>query len=256
MDLLIQKIKTYPIRRAIVIQNLLPKELRSDGELHIDPGVLNAFLETRIYRNGVRSMSTIIQMCRLHGATQFDRSALPTEAQLDAHVDAQDFMRIVHRLVIEEGLALEKLAEAVHEVYRSYKSRLPEYKAIIDSSDFDKMKKEGLVPYTELSPNLQDSNRALAKSIPGKLDRVGYVMLPAREVKGSFDLPVDVIERMAVLEHERFVEERKAAGWILGAKKDIERKISPSLKSWEELDDEIKEYDRVLFKGFLICCQN
>ena len=111
------------------------------------------------------------------------------------------------------------------------------------------MKKEGLVPYTELSPNLQDSNRALAKSIPGKLDRVGYVMLPAREVKGSFDLPVDVIERMAVLEHERFVEERKAAGWILGAKKDIERKISPSLKSWEELDDEIKEYDRVLFKG-------
>ncbi len=243
------KDKTYPIRRAIVIYNLLPKELRSDGKLHVDPGVLNAFLETRTYRNGVRSMSTILQMCRLHGATQFDRSALPTEVQLDAHVDAQDFMRIVHRLVITEGQALERLAEAVHEVYRTYKSGLEKYKSIIDGKNHDAMKKEGLVPYAELSPNLQDSNRALAKSIPSKLDRVGYVMLPAREVKGSFDLPKDVRERMAVLEHERFVEERIAAGWILGAEKDNERKISPYLKSWEELDEEIREYDRVLFEG-------
>jgi len=45
------------------------------------------------------------------------------------------------------------------------------------------------------------------------------------------------------MEHDRWVAERFLAGWTLGAK-DTERRISPYLVDWNDLTDEIKEYDR------------
>ncbi len=54
---------------------------------------------------------------------------------------------------------------------------------------------------------------------------------------------VEEIELMACMEHDRWVAERFLAGWTLGAK-DTERRISPYLVDWNDLTDEIKEYDR------------
>ena len=239
--------KSYYIRRAIVLCHKFPEKLRKDDELHIEPCVLNAFLETTKYRNGIRSMEAVIKMSRLNDGDEFNRSALPTESQLDVHVNAADFMQIVHRL---EGEALLKLAEAVHEVYRVYKSGQAQYKDIIERGDKDQMSKEGLVPYSELPIALQKSNQALARSIPLKLEEAGYVMMPAQEGQNTFDrLSKEVLEQMAEREHERFVEERKTAGWTFGEKKDTEKLISPYLVPWNQLEDNIKEYDRILFQG-------
>jgi len=84
--------------------------------LAIDPGVLRAFLEVRSYRHGARSLETIVAMSTLHGASRYERSALPAADQLDAHVDAAEFLRIVDHYV-PEGELLERLAEAVHLAY-------------------------------------------------------------------------------------------------------------------------------------------
>ena len=49
---------------------------------------------------------------------------------------------------------------------------------------------------------------------------------------------------MAELEHERWVSERLTAGWVYSKERDASKKISPYLVPWNELPDEIKEYDR------------
>ena len=33
-------------------------------------------------------------------------------------------------------------------------------------------------------------------------------------------------------------------GWVYGEKKDVEKKISPYLVPWDELTDDVKEWDR------------
>jgi hypothetical protein len=72
--------------------------------LVIDPGVLRAFLEVRSYRHGARSLETITAMSTLHDKSRYERSALPAADQLDAHVDAREFLAIVERYVPEGAL--------------------------------------------------------------------------------------------------------------------------------------------------------
>jgi len=40
------------------------------------------------------------------------------------------------------------------------------------------------------------------------------------------------------------VQERLKSGWILGEVKNVDKKISPYLLPYEELTEEIKDYDR------------
>ena len=48
---------------------------------------------------------------------------------------------------------------------------------------------------------------------------------------------------MAEMKHARWVRERLLAGWKPGPR-DPENKTSPYLVGWEELEQEIKGYDR------------
>jgi hypothetical protein len=92
-----------PLRRALTLRSLLaaraPQMLTPvrDGEplLQIDEGVLRAFLEIGEYIHGARSMGAIVQMSSLAGKPRFERSSLPARQQLLAHVDADEFLRLV-----------------------------------------------------------------------------------------------------------------------------------------------------------------
>src|SRR5437764_1503300 len=91
-------------------------ELFNKNLLNIDSGVLRALLYTSKYRHGVRSMESIVAMSLLSGKRQFERSCLPAMAQLDLHVDAEDFQALVQRIELD-GELIEKLARATHEVF-------------------------------------------------------------------------------------------------------------------------------------------
>ena len=54
------------------------------------------------------------------------------------------------------------------------------------------------------------------------------------------------------MEHDRWNDERRKAGWKLGAKKDTDNKITPYLVSWDELAEDIREYDRNFYKGLAV----
>jgi hypothetical protein len=48
---------------------------------------------------------------------------------------------------------------------------------------------------------------------------------------------------MAEMEHGRFNVERIRAGWKLGEKRDHLKKISPYLRPWIELSDDVQAWD-------------
>jgi len=52
------------------------------------------------------------------------------------------------------------------------------------------------------------------------------------------------IERMAELEHARWVVERLSDGWKPARIKDVSKKLSPFLVGWKYLSEDIKDYDR------------
>ena len=126
---------------------------------------------------------------------------------------------------------IERIARAIHERYcRNQRNRKP-------ASD------PALQPWDALPESLRDSNRAQAEAIPGKLGLLGY------RIAGSGAAPVTALtdgelERLARAEHDRWVEERREAGWTLGPERDVERRRTPHLVPWEELPEEIREYDR------------
>jgi hypothetical protein len=92
-----------PLRRALVLRSLMagraPQMLTPvrDGEpvLQIDDGVLRAFLQVGEYIHGARSMEAIVQMSSLAGKPRFERASLPARQQLLAHVNADEFLRLV-----------------------------------------------------------------------------------------------------------------------------------------------------------------
>lgn len=126
----------------------------------------------------------------------------------------------------------EQLARAIHERYRrnQHGRKPPEDPA--------------MKPWDELSETLKHSNRDQASDISRKLHAIGCMVCPARDGDRGFAFTRDELEQLAILEHARWVAERVAAGWTAGPTTDVADKITPYLVSWDDLADEIREYDR------------
>jgi len=229
----------FIIRRAILLRSILKRntpDLFEKDKLNLDSGVLRALLQTRVYRHGVRSIESIIMMSQLAGMKSFERSSLPSEAQLDLHVDGQDFLALVQQIELS-GKVLEDLAEAAHEIYRE------------GLEERGEQTYAAAVAYNDLSEDLKQQNRQNVHDIPFKLASAGYVMIPARSNEPPFDFPGDALERLAEIEHERWMHAKLANGWRYGLQTDKDKKLNQCLLPWNELPEEEKEKDRDLVRG-------
>ncbi len=97
--------------------------------------------------------------------------------------------------------------------------------------------------FSALPDDLKYSNLRQAQSIVERLESAGYVLGPKGQPSAVKEFPPRVLERMAELEHEAWVKERVASGWMPG-EKDTVRKTTPYLVPYDELSEEIKDYDR------------
>lgn len=93
--------RKYILRRAIMLREFLrDRKLmirRGDHEVAgIDEDVLCALLTVDSYRHGVRSMTNILNMC-IPIAGQIEKASLPPPAQLNMHVDAEEFFLRMYR---------------------------------------------------------------------------------------------------------------------------------------------------------------
>ena len=222
------------VRRAILLRSMLKRgypALLNGGKLQIDEGVLSAFLRVSTYRHGARSMESLLAASTLAGKSFFGRSCLPPFAQLNLHVDGTEFQSLV-----EEMDGLENLAQALHGNYcekltsRGYQYGKP-------SNEANKIS-DSLLPYDQLPEGLKGQNIDSAHKLPAKLAEVGYAILPAREGTPPVEFPPEVLERLAELEHDRWLRMKLRDGWRFGALRVNEQKIHPAILPWRDITPE------------------
>ena len=72
---------------------------------------------------------------------------------------------------------------------------------------------------------------------------MGYRLGPKGRKGAVKEFPPELVEFMAELEHEAWMQERLSRGWKLG-ERNAEKKTSPYLVPYDQLSEEIKDYDR------------
>lgn len=139
----------------------------------------------------------------------------------------------VVRAACDPDLIGDDLARVIHESYLASRRRRGERPE----------NNPALVPWEELPETLRVANRAQAEDFGGKLRELGCALSPRVGPGEEYTLAEPEIERLAVLEHERWVEERSAAGWRYGDHRDDARRLHPALAAWETLGAEMRERD-------------
>ena len=129
---------------------------------------------------------------------------------------------------------LEKMAKTIHDNYNKTQLERNPYTW------------PSYPTWESLPDTLKNSNIRQAKGVFEKLQVSGYIWsnedLPGFEEIADFS--DDEIEPLSKLEHDRWVEERIESGWKYGHIKDVDLMISPYIAPYDDIPDEIKEYDR------------
>ncbi|HEY60286.1 MAG TPA: ATPase [Anaerolineae bacterium] len=239
----------YILRRAILLRSLIKHNvpgILQKQDARIDPGILRAFLKTRMYKHGVRSMESILAMSSLANTTAYERSSLPPERQLELHVDAADFLSIVQEIELK-GELLENLAKATHEIYcEELKTNGYSYGP---HTDEEKKLHSSLLPYDQLPDEEKEQNRNYVRHISTKLNQAGYVMRPARSNERPYKFPGDDFEKLAQIEHQRWMNQKLSDGWKHADKTEKKYKTHTDIKEWERLSEIAKNRDYTLIRA-------
>lgn len=150
-------------------------------------------------------------------------------------VKAVGLLDIACSLELVLGGTREILAQAIHQGY------------VCDQLAGGNAQRDNpaLAPWHRLPEALKQSNRAQADHIRVKLKLIGCELAPQPGYPlRLLEFTDDEVERLAEVEHNRWMVERRAAGWIYGAEKDVEQKVHPLLVAWNQLPEAAKGYNR------------
>ena len=146
----------------------------------------------------------------------------------------------IHRLIPVRRMDIEELAKAAHILYceeAKKRGERPEDNAALRSWD-------------ELADDLRDANRAQVADIPVKLRMLGYAIASGRGLSPSaMQLSNDRVERAAMYEHERWMNERRRNGWVWAPVRDNARKHHPLIVEWDQLPEVEKDKDRAVVRS-------
>jgi ppGpp synthetase/RelA/SpoT-type nucleotidyltranferase/8-oxo-dGTP pyrophosphatase MutT (NUDIX family) len=98
-------------------------------------------------------------------------------------------------------------------------------------------------PWDELRDDLRKSNIDQVAYMAPTLAAAGYTIRPATGAAAP-RFTNDEIEIMAQMEHGRWNVERARSGWRHGKVRDPARKLSPYLVAWDQLSEDVQQYDR------------
>jgi ppGpp synthetase/RelA/SpoT-type nucleotidyltranferase len=146
----------------------------------------------------------------------------------------REYLRSGHIQLPAEAKGLpEQVAEDIHRAYVKQRHR----QILADD--------KALAPYRQLPKDLREDNRLQAEHMAETLREVHCRLrrVTRRPVK-VLRFRHDEIEKMAEAEHARYLVERFMRGWKWGEKKDVDKKINPSLVGWSKLPEAEKDKDR------------
>ena len=101
-----------------------------------------------------------------------------------------------------------------------------------------------MVPWEGLPEQLRESNRSQVADIGNKLRSINCAVVPTTTDAAPFVFRDDELDRLARLEHQRWLQERTQQGWRYGSVRDDQRKLHPDLVDWADLSDQSKDKDR------------
>jgi len=120
------------------------------------------------------------------------------------------------------SISVEPIAQAIHERWRQ------EAIAAGDTAP----------TWRELDESRKQSSRDQARHIPIHLRKIGCSLAPLQPgVANGFTFTDSEITLLAIAEHDRWNRERAADGWTLAEAKNVERKQTPYLLPWEQLNE-------------------
>jgi hypothetical protein len=148
----------------------------------------------------------------------------------DLASDLKENADIVPRPLMEN---LERLAIAIHDLYNQ---------KLLERNPSQPLQYPG---FSDLPDSLKYSNLRQARGIVDKINFMGWEIRPKDDSGNRFiEIPENVVEKLAMLEHQEWVRERKDAGWIYAPVKDVDKKISPYLVPYDQLDEKTRNQDR------------
>jgi hypothetical protein len=105
--------------------------------------------------------------------------------------------------------------------------------------------------WDDLPADLKRDNLAQVADFSAKLKRLGCTISPRSALVPVFELSDDEIEREAILEHERWMTQRRADGWTYDEEPNDRKKRSNALLDWPELDETNRNRDRDAIRNLL-----
>lgn len=104
-------------------------------------------------------------------------------------------------------------------------------------------------PWPELADALKESSRAQARHIGVKLRSIGCVIAPLRNWQAKdFQFTDAELDKLGSMEHDRWMQEKLAAGWTLGDEDPVLKK-DPHLVPMAELPPDVAEVDRIFVRA-------
>jgi hypothetical protein len=125
---------------------------------------------------------------------------------------------------------VDRAARTIHENYRRDSMRRGDTEESNPS----------VVPWSGLPAHLKESNYAQVEHMGRKLQEIGAVLVTVPPA-GGFSFTDDEVERLARLEHVRWMTERAAAGFTHGPRR--EGRLHPDLVDWPNLPAESRQKD-------------
>lgn len=136
----------------------------------------------------------------------------------------------------------EKFARDIHKAYVNLARELEKS----DPESFGrKFNPDSLKDWDELDPDYRESSRQQALHLGFKVRAAGYEIVDKDDPRQPITafLPSSLLETLAIMEHNRWLAERRVFNWTLGKISYPAQRINKNLVAWEKLSDDTKKYD-------------